>query len=192
MNELIQVAVEVQNILDSKGYRNCVIGGLAVQVWGEVRVTTDVDFTVLVEFGQEESVVEGILEVLKPRYEDAKRFALINRVLLCQGPNDYRVDIGLGGFEVERRIVGRAKFHELIEGISLRVCDAEGLVVMKAFSGRAIDWQDVESILARQWETIDLGLIKSDLGALAEGLEAPEILENFEKVVLWVNEAQES
>jgi hypothetical protein len=47
MTRLIQVAVELQGFLDAKAWRNCIIGGIAVQRWGEPRLTVDVDVTLL-------------------------------------------------------------------------------------------------------------------------------------------------
>jgi len=41
--------------LDALGLPNCVIGGLALQAWGEVRLTRDADFTVLTRFIDEEA-----------------------------------------------------------------------------------------------------------------------------------------
>ena len=45
MTRLVQVAAELQRFLDSKSWANCIIGGLAVQRWGEPRLTEDVDLT---------------------------------------------------------------------------------------------------------------------------------------------------
>jgi hypothetical protein len=39
MTRLVQVAAEIQGFLDGKAWRNCIIGGIAVQRWGEPRLT---------------------------------------------------------------------------------------------------------------------------------------------------------
>ena len=49
---LIEAAVEVQSALSAGGIQSCVIGGLAVQRWGEPRATQDVDFSVLAPIGE--------------------------------------------------------------------------------------------------------------------------------------------
>jgi hypothetical protein len=43
MNELSQLAAELGDFCDKRGWRSCVIGGFAVQHWGEPRMTMDVD-----------------------------------------------------------------------------------------------------------------------------------------------------
>ena len=47
MNELIRVAADVQGFCESRRWRFCFIGGLALQRWGEPRETVDVDLTLL-------------------------------------------------------------------------------------------------------------------------------------------------
>jgi hypothetical protein len=53
-----------------------VIGGLAVQRWGEPRLTRDVDVTVIVALGSEERMVDQALSQFAARREDARVFAL--------------------------------------------------------------------------------------------------------------------
>ena len=54
MNGLYEAALEVQSFMQRRGWRFCIIGGLALQRWGDPRVTRDVDVTVLTGFGDEE------------------------------------------------------------------------------------------------------------------------------------------
>ena len=48
MNELIDSVVEFQNLLEKEGIQVMTIGGIAVGVWGEPRLTRDIDIKVLV------------------------------------------------------------------------------------------------------------------------------------------------
>ena len=43
MNEIYATALEVQNFCENRKWKFCVIGGVAVHRWGEVRVTMDLD-----------------------------------------------------------------------------------------------------------------------------------------------------
>lgn len=81
MTDLFGLALEVQEVCRKNGWPFCIIGGLAVQHWGEPRFTKDVDITVLTGFGNEEPVVDGLLAHYNPRLEGARDFALLNRVL---------------------------------------------------------------------------------------------------------------
>ena len=51
MSELSQLAVELGEFCAKRGWRFCVIGGFAVQYWGEPRMTMDVDLSLLTGFG---------------------------------------------------------------------------------------------------------------------------------------------
>jgi hypothetical protein len=62
----------------------CVIGALAVHLWGEPRATSDVDFSALAQFGDEGRVIDVLLRQFEPRRPHAKGFALANRVLLVR------------------------------------------------------------------------------------------------------------
>ena len=53
MNEVIRAAAELQAVCTAHGWRFCLIGGLALQRWGEPRETIDVDLTLLTGFGDE-------------------------------------------------------------------------------------------------------------------------------------------
>jgi|GEM_PF-3404081 len=57
MTDLIVAAAKLQMEIDNLGLSNCIIGGLALQAWGEIRVTRDVDFTVLTHFVDEEAKI---------------------------------------------------------------------------------------------------------------------------------------
>jgi hypothetical protein len=176
--DLVQAAANLQKDLDALGLPNCVIGGLALQAWGEVRLTRDADFTVLTRFIDEEAKIRAIMALMTPRRPDALAFALRNRVLLGFVDGNISVDIGIGGFDYEEKIVQRSVEVELAPSIRLRICSADDLIVMKAFAGRDQDWIDIRGIIARQpslnWEQIEL-----ELRPLLELVEKPERLDRL-------------
>ncbi len=45
-NRLLEAAEDIQNFCVSHQWRFCFIGGIAVQHWGEARLTRDADLTV--------------------------------------------------------------------------------------------------------------------------------------------------
>jgi hypothetical protein len=61
MSELSQLAVELGDFCAKRSWRFCVIGGFAVQHWGEPRMTMDVDLSLLTWFGEEEIFVDELL-----------------------------------------------------------------------------------------------------------------------------------
>ena len=100
MNPLFAAALELQSFIEARQWRFCFIGGLAVQRWGEPRLTLDVDCTLLTGFGQEARYVDELLAAYAGRVDSPREFALAHRVLLLYGssrvsdsfalPADYR------------------------------------------------------------------------------------------------------
>lgn len=174
MLDLVHAAAKLQSQLDVLGLPNCIIGGLALQAWGEIRVTRDADFTVLTDFIDEEDKVRAILGLLTPRRPDALEFALRNRVVLGLAEGNVSVDLGIGGFEFERRVVERAQTVEFAPLVWLKVCSAEDLVIMKVFAGRDRDWSDIKGIIGRQGDKLGWDLIESELPDLLDLADAPE------------------
>jgi hypothetical protein len=76
MSELSQLAVELGDFCAKRGWRFCVIGGFAVQHWGEPRMTMDVDLSFLERFGEEEVLVDELLRHYAGHLLDARNFAL--------------------------------------------------------------------------------------------------------------------
>lgn len=149
MISLFNAALEMQNHFDSKKLPFCFIGGLAVIRWGEIRLTNDVDVTLLCGFGNEQEIAAQILKYFKPRISDPVSFAITNRVLLITSSEGIQVDISLSGLEFEEAMIKRSTCFEISPGVSLRTCSADDLIVMKAFSNRAKDWNDIEGIIKR-------------------------------------------
>lgn len=180
---VLAAAQEVQAVCGQHGWRFCFIGGVAVQRWGEPRLTQDVDLTLLTGFGGEEAYVDALLETLSPRRQDAREFALVHRVLLVRTGGGVDVDVALGAFPFEERSVARASAWSWADGGSLLTCSAEDLLVHKAFAGRDRDWADVEGILIRQHGKLDLDLARTELSPLLELKAAPEAMDKLESLV---------
>src|SRR5215471_12181327 len=102
---VLAAAEEVQQLCQQQGWRFCFIGGVAVQRWGEPRLTQDVDLTLLAGFGREENYIDSCLSQLQPRRGDAREFALKYRVLLVRTHSGVAVDIALGGLPFEERSI---------------------------------------------------------------------------------------
>jgi hypothetical protein len=90
---LFREARALQETLDQSGFRFCFIGGIALQHWGEPRVTRDLDVAVFTGFGGEIEVVDTLLAAYAGRIADARDFALRHRVLLLTTPNSIDVDV---------------------------------------------------------------------------------------------------
>lgn len=169
----------MQRFLDENGEHYCLIGGLALQRWGEPRVTRDVDLTLLCPFGNEAMAVDRLLSAFQPRIEGARALALQRRVLLLWSAAGIGLDVALGGLPFEEQCIRRASDWELAPGIVLHTCSAEDLIILKAFAGRPRDWIDLESVLVRQRRSLDWTRIVGELRPLLELRETPESLDTL-------------
>lgn len=183
MTGLIELAAELQQFLEDRGFEFCFIGGLAVQYWGEPRFTRDVDLTLLTGFGGEEVYVDALLGRYDARVEDARQFALRNRVILLRSSRGIGIDISLGALPFEENAVRRAGLCEVVPGVSLRLSSAEDLIVMKAFADRDQDWLDIKRIVEKQpVSSLDWAYIETELRVLADLKDEPEILQKLLKL----------
>jgi len=180
MNPIFEAALRLQVLCDEHGWASCFIGGLAVQRWGEPRLTRDVDLTLLTGFGKEEGFVDTLLEEYKARMENARGFALENRVLLLRDQAGIPLDIALGALPFEERTIRRSSRWLIESDVALRMCSAEDLIVHKAFAAREQDWMDVSGIVERQGaESLEWDQIMGELQALVPLKNDPKILERL-------------
>jgi Nucleotidyl transferase AbiEii toxin, Type IV TA system len=179
MKSLFRLAAELDDALAHRNWRYCFIGGIALQRWGQPRLTNDIDVTVLSDTGMEAAYIDELLKLYKARLPDARKFALEHRVLLLASNDGIPIDVALGGIAFEERAVSRASRYEFLPGLSLLTCSAEDLVVFKSFADRPRDWVDVETILVRQEGRLDWPYILEQLRLLSEISEAPEIVNHL-------------
>jgi hypothetical protein len=176
INRVFVAAEELQGQLLSEGFLYCFIGGLAVQRWGEPRMTRDADATLLTNFTEDERAISFLLGKFIPRRPDAEDFARRNRVLLIRASNGVDLDVALGAVDFEQRSVSRASDWKHRKGHSLKTCSAEDLVVHKAFASRERDWLDIDGICARQGAKLDVPLVLAELEPLAALKDDPDII----------------
>lgn len=183
MNELTRLAAEIGHFCDERGWRFCVIGGYAVQYWGEPRMTMDVDLSLVTGFGDEEQFIDELLREYPGRLSDTKNFALQNRVLLLRDANGVGIDISLGALPFEERVIERSVEIQAESGVKIRVCSAEDLIIMKAFADREIDWHDIRGVIVRQdIQKMNWELIQRELKPLCEAKENMEIMGRLDAV----------
>lgn len=181
MIPIVRTAKMIQDFFEKRDWRFCFIGGLALQAWGEQRVTKDVDLTLLTGFGFEEEYVDVLLANFQSRREDAKIFALRNRILLLQTKDAIGIDVSLGAIPFEEEMINRAVLQEYLPGVFLKICTAEDLIVTKAIAERGKDWNDIETVIIKQ-DNLDWNYIGFHLEPLVEIKETPEILHTLEKL----------
>ena len=182
-NRLLAAAVEIQAFCARAGWKFCFIGGIAVQHWGEARLTRDADLTVFTGVGDEPRYVDTLLARFASRMQDMRDFALRHRVLLLRASNGIPLDVSLGALDFENVAVERSSLVEIADGVRLRLCSPDALVVFKVFAGRPQDWLDVEGVVAKSGALIDWNGVRADLRVLLELKEDTESLPRLEVIL---------
>ena len=182
MIDIFETARQLQRFCDERGWRSCFIGGVAVQRWGEPRVTRDVDLSLLTGFGGEDDFIDVLLAAYSARIPDAKEFARRRRVLLVSAPGGVGIDISLAALPFEERVVSRATTFSFGPGLEIRTCSAEDLVVLKLFASRPLDVRDAEGVALRHRRDLDWRYVEEQLRPLAEVKEDPEILKALDRL----------
>ena len=155
MESLFRSLVNLQERLRQTGIPSAVIGGVAVGVWGEPRVTRDVDVKVMLT----RKDAARLLEIITPDYESlvANPLQSLTRtgILFVQDDAGTRLDLLLSDTAFDVETIQRAKLMELEPGLMARVCSAEDLIVYKLVSTRQRDHEDVAGIIRRQGDALD-------------------------------------
>jgi predicted nucleotidyltransferase len=154
------------------------IGGLAVSMWGETRVTHDVDFKVSIDMPLAD-FRKLVLDHFPARPTNIPPHKLSPHVIHFWASSDVAADILVSVFDYEREAIKRAVDAEIM-GVPARVCTAEDFIIHKAIANRGRDWMDVETILMRQRGKLDIKYIRHWLKQFSEALETPEMLTRFE------------
>ncbi|MBI2157763.1 MAG: hypothetical protein HYU26_12800 [Candidatus Rokubacteria bacterium] len=181
MNGQFEAAWKLHVFLTGHGIPYAIIGGIAVQRWGQPRLTRDVDLTILLRPGSEEAALRQIVAAFPARLEDAIAFALEHRVLPVDVPGCGEADISLGLPGYEEDVIARAVAYDLGDGRQVRLCSAEDLIVHKALAGRPQDVLDIEGIVARHGATLDVAYVRRWLDELGRAADDPEVRARFER-----------
>lgn len=182
MNRQFETAWQLHLFLTARGIPYAISDGIAVQRWGQPRLTRDVDLTILLPPGKEEPILHEIVAAFPARIEDAVRFALEHRVLPIEVRGGGEADLSLGLPGYEEHLMARVVPYDLGDGREVRLCSAEDLIIHKALAGRPQDVLDLDGVVARQGAKLDVGYIRQWLEELVQVSGDPEVAARFERV----------
>lgn len=177
---IFEAAAEVASFLEQEQIPYAILGGLALQHWGEPRTTQDVDVVVLVSSEKEDDFLKQALSRFRPRMGDALSFARRNRVLLIATTDGIPIDLSLGIPGYEEEVMNRASRVSFAGLPPIRVVSPEDLIVHKCVAGRARDIEDIGRVLVRQKLKLDLRYIRRWLRAFAPIVEGHDVRKLFE------------
>ena len=180
MSRLEQALIAVAQFLHRRGVPYMVIGGVANAVWGIPRATLDVDLTVWVSGDQIEAFVQAVTAVFPSRTAQPVAFLHETGVLPLQTSEGVRMDMIFGQLPYEDAAIQRAARH-IVEGVEVRVCQPEDLVLHKLASERSKDQDDVRGIILQQAGRLDRRYLDPKVAELAQGLGRPDLCTWYEQ-----------
>ena len=147
--------------LESRRIPFMVIGGQAVLVHGEPRLTQDIDVTVGAGVDRLSDLLAATGEAgLTPLPTDVVAFVGETFVLpVVHEPSSTRVDIVLSNTEYEACAISRAQ-PITVGGAAVPFASAEDLLLHKLFAGRPRDVDDAEGIVRRKGRELDWTYIR--------------------------------
>lgn len=183
MNKFEDALKDVQDFLKKQGVPYMIIGGIGNLVWGEPRLTVDIDITIHISHAKERDFIAKTGARFRILVDNPEDFAKKTKVLPIEITEGIKGDIIFAGLDYERMAIGRAVEVEISKNNRVRVCTAEDLIIHKALSEREKDWQDIEGILLRRGALLDKKYLDKWLHEFASALDKPGIQKRFED--LW-------
>ncbi|RLT39340.1 MAG: hypothetical protein DWI57_10455 [Chloroflexi bacterium] len=183
LEPLLDPVTAVQRLIDQFDQRGVIIGGVAVSLLGQPRLTADADAMLLLSFDELPQLLDlAQAQGLTPRISDVIPFARQSRVVLLKHEaSGINVDISLGLLPFEVEAVERSREYQA-GALRLRLPTPEDLIILKAVAHRPKDMLDIASIIAVQ-SNLDQKRIAFWVQQFADLLEMPELWDDIEKLL---------
>jgi hypothetical protein len=147
-----------QNLKDA-GIPYMIIGGQAVLLYGEPRLTKDIDVTLGADLTRLQDVLSAVSKMRITPLVDPATFTRETMVLPCSDPETgIRVDLIFSFSPFERLAISRARSIR-IGAADVCFASLEDLLVQKIIAGRARDLEDAGTILLKN-RNADLAYIR--------------------------------
>lgn len=178
MPDLIASLAAFQTRLEAAGIPCVAIGGLAVSLWGEPRLTRDVDVKVLLGRDERQHLL-GLLAGYTSLHADPDAALRQTGFAFFLDPAGVRVDVMLAETSFDEAAIGRARLVETQPSQVVRMCSAEDLIIYKMVSLRAQDRADVEGVIRRQGNALDDAYIVKWLREFEQALDDNTLVKEY-------------
>ncbi len=175
---------EIAESLDEERIPYMIIGGQAVLIYGRPRLTRDIDITLGID-ADDFALVEKTCKKLKLKMlpENPKNFAKETNVLPAEEPTSgIRIDFIFSFSPYETQAIKRAK-EIIIDNYPVKFASCEDVIIHKMVAARAVDAEDVKSILIKNKDSIDIEYITGWLLEFSKISEHEGILEGFNRLL---------
>jgi len=158
------------------------VGGFAVAVWGYPRQSLDIDIVVELTEAKIDDFLSfaSKLGFVLDKSEVDIIVKLGNRFVMEL--DNFRIDCWLPKSEFDKDSLKRCKKEKLF-GKTLNVIGPEDLIISKLLAGRALDVEDIKTVLIRQEKSINKKYLREQSMKL-------NILDSLEKIINFKNEIE--
>lgn len=182
MQNLFQSILILQKILSEAGIDSIVIGGIAVAIWGEPRLTRDADLKISLQCQD----AERLISVISPDYKfllpDPTLSIQKQAMLFIQDKFGTRLDLLLADTPYDLMAIKRGKAVEVTPGVTILLCSPEDLVIYKLVSTRQRDHEDAKSVIRRQENKLADKYIISWLKQFEQALDDSTLVAEYKKL----------
>jgi len=182
VKKLIESVVNLQCYLQAAGLPSMVIGGLAVSVWGEPRVTRDADVKVLLQRESAQRLLDALPAEYVPFLADPLNALRRQGILFVRDSADTRLDLLLAETAFDETAIHRARIVGVSGGLSVRVCSAEDLLIYKLIATRPRDHEDARGIVRRQGDKLDDDYIIDWLRQFEQALDDSTLVTTYQRL----------
>ncbi|MBM4135236.1 MAG: hypothetical protein FJ241_00185 [Nitrospira sp.] len=178
-----ELLAKIGTVLNKYKLPYMIIGGQAVLLYGEPRLTRDIDITLGVDIDFLDTLLDAVQELsLKPLPEDIQSFVRQTMVLpALNETTGIRVDFIFSFTPFETEAIKRARKITLMDQ-AVSFASPEDVIIHKIFAGRPRDIEDVKSILLKNPE-IDIQYIRKWLKEFDESSDEKIFLKLFEEIL---------
>jgi hypothetical protein len=139
----------IAKCLDQANLPYMVIGGQAVLLYGEPRLTKDIDVTLGAGLERLQEVVTAVRQIGLVVLVDPEQFTRQTMVLPCSHPpTGIRIDLIFSYSSFEQQAIAHST-KVMIGETQVSFASLEDLIIHKIIAGRARDLEDVKSVLLK-------------------------------------------
>jgi len=186
METFVSLLARTAEALRQSNIPYMVIGGQAVLLHGEPRLTRDIDITLGIDIDSRDQIF-GLAERvgLRPIPPDSSEFIQKTSVLpTVHDESGIRVDFIFSFTTYEQQAIDRA-VRVSLENIDVRFATAEDTIIHKMFAGRPRDLEDVRGIVIRA-DGLDRAYVSKWLAEFSKSVER-NLDKEFEEIVAKTN-----
>lgn len=184
--ELEKLIIKIAKILDKYEIPYMIIGGQAVLIYGEPRLTKDIDITIGLDIDLYDILLKAINEInLMPSINNIKDFIKDTYVLpTYDRESDFRVDFIFSFSDYEKEALKRVKKIKIGKKY-VNFSSLEDLIIHKIISGRPRDLEDIKNVLIKNRD-FNKNYVKQWLKEFEKILDE-NLLDRFEDLLKKVN-----